>query len=99
MKLYVGNLSFSVTDEELHAAFAAHGSVASAKVIRDRETNESRGFGFVEMADAAEAQTAIDRMNGAPLKGRPLRVNEAQERADARGGAPRPVYGAPRRRA
>lgn len=101
MKLYVGNLSFSVTDDELHAAFAAHGAVTSAKVIRDRETNESRGFGFVEMSSAAEGQTAIDRMNGTPLKGRPLRVNEAQERADARGGGgpPRSAYGAPRRRA
>ena len=97
MKLYVGNLSFSVTDEELHSAFAAHGTVHSAKVIRDRETNESRGFGFVEMSSPAEGQNAIDRMNGFPLKGRPLRVNEAQERADAR--APRSAYGAPRRRA
>ena len=62
MKLYVGNLPFTVTDDELHAAFAAHGAVTSAKVVRDRETNESRGFGFVEMSSPAEGQTAIDRM-------------------------------------
>lgn len=97
MKLYVGNLSFNVTDEELHSAFAAHGNVQSAKVIRDRETNESRGFGFVEMASATDGQNAIERMNGFALKGRPLRVNEAQERADMR--APRSAYGTPRRRA
>lgn len=98
MKLYVGNLSFAVTDDELRAAFEEHGTVNSAKVIRDRETGDSRGFGFVEMASGAEGQAAIDRMNGFALKGRPLRVNEAQERIDATR-PPRSMYGAPRRRA
>lgn len=97
MKLYVGNLSFNITDDELRDAFGAHGSVDSARVVKDRETGESRGFGFVEMASVSEAQAAIERMNGFALKGRPLRVNEAQERADTR--PPRSAYGPPRRRA
>jgi RNA recognition motif-containing protein len=98
MKLYVGNLSYNVTDDELRDAFSAHGGVNSARVVEDRETGESRGFGFVEMGSASEGQAAIERMNGFALKGRPLRVNEAQERADVPR-PPRSVYGPPRRRA
>ena len=78
-KLYVGNLSFSTGESELKAAFEAHGTVHSAAVIMDRETNQSRGFGFVEMDDA-EADIATTKMNGADLDGRELKVNEAKAR-------------------
>lgn len=81
--LYIGNLAYAITDDDLREAFSAHGTVTSAKVIMDRETGRSRGFGFVEMADGGEA--AIDAMNGADLKGRTITVNEARERKD-RGG-------------
>ncbi|MFG0326324.1 MAG: RNA recognition motif domain-containing protein [Phycisphaerales bacterium JB037] len=84
-KLYVGNLPFSVNDDELREMFAEHGEVASAAVIMDRETGRSRGFGFVEMADEAEADRAIEAMNGFDINGRPLTVNEARARQD-RGG-------------
>ena len=78
--LYVGNLSFSVKDDELNALFAAFGKVTSARVIMDRETQRSKGFGFVEMADDAEAQAAIDGLNGKENNGRVLTVNEARPR-------------------
>ena len=77
-KLYVGNLSYNVDDRQLEEAFTAAGSVASAKVITDRETGRSRGFGFVEMANEEDHQKAIDTMNGHELDGRPLKVNEAR---------------------
>jgi RNA recognition motif-containing protein len=77
--LYVGNLPWSMTEEDLKRVFAAHVTVRSARVIRDRETDRSRGFGFVEV-DPAEAQKAITTMNGAVIGGRPLIVNEAQPR-------------------
>ena len=77
-KLYVGNLPFSTTDQELQACFAAHGNVVSAKVIADRFTGRSRGFGFVEMATPDEAQAAITALHGTDLGGRVLVVNEAQ---------------------
>jgi RNA recognition motif-containing protein len=80
-RLYVGNLSFNTTDDSLRAAFASFGEVADSKVITDRETGRSRGFGFVTMGTAQEAQKAIEAMNGANLDGRALRVNEAEERA------------------
>ena len=80
-KIYVGNLAFSTTDEELEALFAQHGSVSSAKVISDRDTGRSRGFGFVEMDDAAAADKAIAALDGSQLGGRDLRVNEARERS------------------
>jgi RNA recognition motif-containing protein len=85
-KLYVGNLSFSTTDDSLRAAFAAHGTVLSAVIVQDRETDRSRGFGFVEMENGSEAETAISQMNGAELDGRTLTVNEARPRADRSGG-------------
>ena len=75
-KLYVGNLAWAVADEDLQSLFSEHGSVASATVITDRETGRSRGFGFVEMEDGADA--AIEALNGQDFKGRALRVNEAQ---------------------
>ncbi|MCS6884921.1 MAG: RNA-binding protein [Acidobacteriota bacterium] len=86
MKLYVGNLAFSVTDAELENLFAQAGRVASARVIIDRETGKSRGFGFVEMSDRAEAEAAISQFNGMLLYGRTLKVNEArpQERSSHR---------------
>ncbi len=85
-KLYVGNLAYTVRDESLHAAFAAYGTVTSAKVMMDRETGRSKGFGFVEMASASEAQAAMNAMNGQPLEGRPVVVNEARPREDRPGG-------------
>jgi RNA recognition motif-containing protein len=83
--IYVGNLVWDCTADDLLALFQEHGNVARAQVITDRETGRSRGFGFVEMNDDAEAQRAIDALNGADYKGRPLTVNEAKPRED-RGG-------------
>lgn len=86
MNIYVGNLPWSTTDDSLRAAFEVHGEVTSAKVISDRETDRSRGFGFVEMADDAAAKQAIEALNDQELDGRQLRVNEARPRDDhARG--------------
>ena len=83
-KLYVGGLSYQVTDQTLQELFAQHGTVTSAKVITDRYTGQSRGFGFVEMATSEEAQKAISALNGTPHEGRTLVVNEAkpQEKRD-----------------
>jgi cold-inducible RNA-binding protein len=89
-KLYVGNLSFRTTSEELRDAFAAVGTVESASVIEDRDTGRSRGFAFVEMATAEEAAAAIEQFNGKDFGGRNLTVNEAKPRED-RGG--RGAYG------
>ncbi|MDX2116034.1 MAG: RNA-binding protein [Planctomycetota bacterium] len=86
MKLYVGNLPFSVTDAELRQMFEAHGAVASASVIMDRDTGRSRGFGFVEMASAEDGNKAIAQMNGQSIGGRALVVNEAKPRDDRGGG-------------
>jgi cold-inducible RNA-binding protein len=77
-KLYVGNLPYSVRDNDLEQSFAQFGSVTSAKVMMERDTGRSKGFGFVEMGSDAEAQAAIEGMNGAPLGGRSLVVNEAR---------------------
>jgi hypothetical protein len=85
-KLYVGNLAYSVRDESLQGAFSQFGTVTSAKVMMDRETGRSKGFGFVEMGSDAEAQAAINGMNGQPLEGRPLVVNEARPREERPGG-------------
>jgi hypothetical protein len=78
--LYVGNLSYSVNDSELYSLFAQYGKVDSARVITDRETNRSKGFGFVEMTDDAEAEAAINALNGQENNGRTLTVNEAKPR-------------------
>ena len=83
-KLYVGNLAFATTSDDLRDAFSEFGTVSSATVITDRETGRSRGFGFVEMEDGAEQ--AIEAMNGKELGGRTLNVNEARPREDRRGG-------------
>jgi len=83
-KLYVGNLPFSATDQELQDFFSAHGNVVSAKVIADRYTGRSRGFGFVEMSSQDEAQAAITALHGADMGGRILVVNEAQPQQERR---------------
>jgi len=86
MKIYVGNLPFSTNDAELAQTFAAHGEVAEATVILDRETGRSRGFGFVEMQDDNQAREAIQALDGQDMGGRPLKVNEAKPRTDRGGG-------------
>ena len=92
MNIYVGNLSFDETEASLESAFAAHGEVTSARIITDRETGRSRGFGFVEMSDGAQAQAAISGLNGTNHNGRDLTVNEARPRED-RGGGSRGGFG------
>ena len=81
-KLYVGGLPYSVTDEQLTELFEPHGTVESAKVITDRYTDRSRGFGFVEMSTQAEAEAAIQALNGTELEGRSLTVNVSKPRED-----------------
>jgi RNA recognition motif-containing protein len=85
MKLYVGNLSFQTSSEDLQDLFAQAGTVESASVVEDRETGRSRGFGFVEMASDEEGKAAIEKFNGQEVNGRSLNVNEARPRED-RGG-------------
>jgi len=87
-KLYVGNLTYGVTDSALEQMFAAHGTVESAQVIMDRDTGRSKGFGFVEMKTDQEAQAAIAALNGKEMEGRSLTVNEARPKAEggSRGG-------------
>ena len=80
MNIYVGNLPYSATDEDLRTAFAAFGDVTSASVIIDKFSNQSKGFGFVEMANNSEADTAIKGLNDTPLSGRNIKVNEAKPR-------------------
>jgi RNA recognition motif-containing protein len=80
MNIYVGNLSYSLSESELRDAFAAYGEVSSVRVLMDRETGRSRGFGFVEMPNQNEAETAVAEINGKEVGGRPLRVNEARPR-------------------
>lgn len=88
--LYVGNLSYSVTNEDLTQLFEQFGTVSSARVISDRETGRSKGFGFVEMPDDAEAQAAIDALNGTENNGRAIAVNEAKPREATGFGGGRP---------
>lgn len=88
-KLYVGGLPFSVTDDQLKTLFESHGTVESAKVITDRYTGQSRGFGFVEMSSQQEAEKAIQAVNGTVLEGRSLKVNESKPREDRSGGRAR----------
>ena len=86
-KLYVGNLSYDTTSSDVEQLFAQHGTVQSAEVIQDRETGQSKGFGFVQMGSDAEAQAAITALNGQQVEGRALTVNEAKPREDRpRGG-------------
>lgn len=87
-KLYVGNLPYSASDEALGEAFAAYGTVESARIIMDRDSGRSKGFGFVEMSTEDEAKTAIEKMNGADWEGRKMNVSEAKPQAprESRGG-------------
>lgn len=82
MNIYVGNLSYDVNDDQLREVFEAYGEVSSAKVISDRNSGRSKGFGFVEMDNDAEAQAAIDQLDGAEIDGRAVKVNEAKPRED-----------------
>ena len=85
-KLYVGNLPDSATEQDLSDKFAAFGTVKSVKLITDRDTGRSRGFGFIEMASEAEAHAAIDSLNGTDYDGRPMKVNEARTLRNVYGG-------------
>jgi RNA recognition motif-containing protein len=91
-RIYVGNLSYSTTDDQLRDLFAAYGTVASANVVTDRLSGDSRGFGFVEMGSADEARTAVTALDGKELGGRQLKISEAKERA-AGGGRERSSQG------
>ena len=93
--IFVGNLSYSTTQDELHAAFAQYGSVERVNIVTDRDSGQPRGFAFVEMTNANEAQTAIEQLNGAELGGRAMNVNEA--RPKPAGGGGRGGFGGPRR--
>ena len=96
MNIYVGNLSYSVTEDDLRQSFEAFGQVASVSIIKDKFSNQSKGFGFVEMPSQEEAQAAISGMNGKELKGRAMNVNEARPRTDDRRGGGRRPGGRPR---
>jgi len=85
MNIYIGNLSNELTEEDLKQAFETFGKVESVKIIKDKYTNRSKGFGFVEMASKAEGQSAIDGLNGKELKGKAVNVNEARPRTESRG--------------
>lgn len=90
MNVYVGNLAYSVNEDQLRTAFQAFGQVDSVTIIKDKHSGQSKGFGFVEMASAEEAQSAIKDLNGKDLSGRPLKVNEARPRTEgSRGGGGR----------
>jgi cold-inducible RNA-binding protein len=85
MNIFIGNLSNELTEEDLKQAFATFGEVESVKIIKDKYTNRSKGFGFVEMASKAQGQSAIDGLNGKELKGKAINVNEARPRTESRG--------------
>lgn len=89
MKIYVGNLSYEVTEDELRQEFVAYGEVASVSILADKETGRPRGFGFVEMASDSEGKAAIAGLNGKVMKTRTLVVNEARARSESGGGGPR----------
>jgi RNA recognition motif-containing protein len=97
-KLYVGGLPYSISDGKLEELFSPHGTVESARVITDRMTGRSKGFGFVEMSSQEEAQKAIDKVNGTDLEGRALTVNEAKPQAPRTGGEGGGGYGGGRDR-
>ena len=82
MNIYVGNLAYAVTDEDLRNAFSAYGEISSVNLIKDKETGQSKGFGFVEMPSNSEADAAIKGLNGTSLKGRDLKVNQAKPKED-----------------
>jgi len=86
MNIYVGNLSYEVTEDDLNKAFADFGEVVSAKVIKDGYSGKSKGFGFVEMSNNTEGEAAINALNGSEIKGRAVKVNEANARREGRSG-------------
>jgi len=86
MNIYIGNLPYSISEDELRELFAAHGEVSSANIIMDRESGRSKGFGFVEMPDKAQGEAAVNALNQTDVQGRSVRVNEARPRNDNRGG-------------
>ncbi len=88
-KIYVGNLSWNTTETDLAGAFAQYGEVTSTRIITDRDTNRSKGFGFIEMAEESAADAAISSLNGTDLDGRNIRVNEAESREGGRGNSRR----------
>ena len=85
MNIYIGNLPYSISEDELRELFAAHGEVSSASIIMDRESGRSKGFGFIEMPDKAQGESAINALNESNVQGRNVRVNEARPRTDNRG--------------
>jgi RNA recognition motif-containing protein len=89
MNIYVGNISWDLTEEELKSTFEAHGQVSTVKIITEKYTGRSRGFAFVEMPEKAEAEAAISNLNGKDLKGREIVVNEARPRQEGSKGGPR----------
>ncbi len=89
MNIYVGNLAYSVTEEELSELFGAYGTVTSANIITDRDTGNSKGFGFVEMEEKAEGEKAIEELDGSSVNGRNIRVNEARPRGERSSRPPR----------
>jgi len=89
MNIYIGNLPYSISEDELRELFAAHGEVSSANIIMDRESGRSKGFGFVEMPDKAQGEAAVNALNQTDVQGRSVRVNEARPRNDNRGGGRR----------
>jgi cold-inducible RNA-binding protein len=93
MNIYVGNLSFNATEDDIRQAFAAYGQVSTASIVKDKFTGQSRGFGFVEMPNATEAQAAITALNGKELQGRALTVNEARPRTEGAPGGGRGGFG------
>jgi RNA recognition motif-containing protein len=93
MKIYVGNLSFNTSESQLRDLFAVHGAVTSASLVMDRDTGRPRGFGFVEMSNDTEARAAMAALNGKPLDGRDLTVNEAKPREGGAGGGSRGGFG------
>jgi RNA recognition motif-containing protein len=92
MNIYVSNLPYAVVDEDLRSYFAEYGDVTSAKVIMDKYTNRSKGFGFVEMSDDAAAEKAIAELDGAAIQGREIKVNVAKPKEERPARAPRPAY-------
>ncbi len=93
MNIYVGNLSYQMSEEELRTAFEAHGAVDKVRIITDHDTGRSKGFAFVEMAEDTEANSAIEALNGRELAGRTITVNEARPRPERSGGFRRGGYG------
>jgi cold-inducible RNA-binding protein len=93
MKIYVGNMSFDTSEDDLRKAFEAHGQIDSVTIITDRDTGRPKGFGFVEMSNGDEARTAIENLNAKDFMGRTLKVNEARPRTEGQRGGGRGGYG------